>query len=319
MLTLQRYLKEQENYHDLIKAAFPFFNINKEKIEVADFSLTNPGFEIGQTVDPNSDIESASKTFNDIGLGVYMLENMAMDSLVDQGARKGYCSKILAWKPNQLLPDHRHQTVYINYCIIGKTEEVPEGLETLILLSKINPDFGPDHGELENYPLADFNYLVPDPKLPWTPALNQAAVNYAIKSGGTAIEGKMETFTVFFGDGYYIGQSVGHPDEEKLTDGHELWEIISAAQKPHIYAGEDRVVIRMRSGLSYTLPTNTSHSVIAGSNGMVAMETSTPSWDPADIFSSANVRRETRILMADHNIISQRQYFEDKGIKKIAG
>ncbi|MBU0756426.1 MAG: hypothetical protein KKF44_00035 [Nanoarchaeota archaeon] len=311
MLTKERYEKEQEAYARLMDKAMPSFKFieNKRLIEVADFSLTNPGYKIGDTV-PSSEldnIESGLGDFDNIGLGVYMIENSATR-----------CAKFLAWKPGQLLPDHRHQTVYI----VKSGSDRPTGLEDLIDLSEINTEFGRNQGELPEYPIDDFDYLVPDPKKQWSIEQGELAEKYATDSGGTVKKGKGETFTVLYGEGFYIGESLGGPHEELPIEGHEVMEYLKEPQMAHIYEGKNQVVIKMKVGESYELSTNTSHSVIAGINGMVALETSDSSWDPADIFSSKDVRRETRILMPEgppYRIISQAQYFDQMGIQRQAG
>src|SRR3989338_7162602 len=293
MLTEQKFLNEQILACDRIRKAMPFLNLDQRVIEIADFSLANPGYEAGATFKRDRE-KLKDGLFNRIGLEIHLIANTDdMPVIGGTGIDQGYCGKILVWEPGQFLPDHRHQTVYV-------IEKDVRALDYLTNLKEVNPEFGIVGGVLEGFPLADFNYFVPKA----VGGLNKGQEKEISKilgmHDGTIKIGKRETFFVVYGDGYYIGPSIGHNREARINEGTDVWNRIPESQRRYVHQVDDRRTIHMKSGGIYHLPTNTSHAVVAGQGGMVAFEFSKKSWDPADIFTDPNIRRETKILMPDN-------------------
>jgi D-lyxose ketol-isomerase len=232
--------------------------------------------------------DPTGNTFEKIGLGVEVLVN----KILPQG---GYCGKVLLWLPGQFMPEHRHQTVYI----LSKKVGIPCGL---VKIKERVKDFKP----LSTYSEEEYNYLVQIDE--------KAEINSLLpflKEDGEIRIGKTETFWCLYGSAWLFippgeGEEVSAPDQLARVPS-EQHQYITPSHQIHLTPYQ-----------LCTIPTNTPHSIVAGEEGFIAVEFSTPSWDAADVFTDPQIRRETLIEVEKEGkkeVITATTYFEKQGLK----
>lgn len=281
MIKLADFKRKQMEAERILCKAMPGFSFSHASIEVVDFGLG----EVDKT-----------------GLEILVLAN-----------QPSHCGKELIWTPWQFLPEHRHQTVYI----LDKDVTPPRTGGRMIHLQERNPEFGEGNGELPKRPVRKFNYFLPTETL--TAEQESQFANY-----GTVKKGKSETFVVRYGHGLFLGSSLGAENEgPSKFDRTPAIDYVSDSQKEFYLTYYKRKPIwsfQMLPGRAYTIPTNTPHAVLAGEQGMVATEISSPSWDPADVFTDQTIRRRTKVEMLDGKVVpADARFYKKLGARVIEG
>ncbi|HLC96408.1 MAG TPA: hypothetical protein VJH97_03740 [Candidatus Nanoarchaeia archaeon] len=333
MLTNETLFRVQDASHAIMAKVLPTYAAVRgpRYMEVADFSLTNPKFNVGDTFtgDPRSLDQT---TIDDQGLELMVITNQAPTIILPATntapaiKSSGYGSKALSWTAakegaeiGQYLPFHEHDPIVVLYRE-AVTRARPRFLKYLTPIEQLNPDFGPadKRGEFDT---SQFAYYVP--KRGTSERTLESIRSFAAKYGGEVIAGKGETFTVWHGDGNYIGVSLGRKDERavdfNLSDS--VWASVPAAEReiiPRVFRPGEIVTVPMVLGENYTIPPGHWHAVRAGKNGLFVLESSGESYDPGDLFLNRAIRRATKTL-DDNKVVIASDFLEQKGFRLVRG
>ena len=103
--------------------------------------------------------------------------------------------------------------------------------------------------------------------------------------------GKQETFRCRWGEVFlYVADETGPPagGEEGSTDHSAEWSVQPPMREEHYTATEE---IHLEPGEQYTIPPDTRHWFVAGDEGAVISEFSSPSYDEKDVFTDPKIDR----------------------------
>ncbi len=224
-------------------------------------------------------IDSNLDEFKKYGLG---LKVIVIYSLETGNTQTGHTGKVLLNLPWQVLIEHEHADIDV----LPKGSSVPDGY--VLLRDEVNEfagikeydaDGAPKviEGE-QQYRFRDSDYVIvasegKDSKLSSEPVFH--------------FEGKSETFKMIYGDAVLFSD-----------DAVVLSSPVDTNVIPDRFNSElDRVQVTtsrkvyLAPGSEVLLPKHAKHSVLAGAEGAVYLEFSTPSLDEADVFTDERVIR----------------------------
>lgn len=260
----------KEAYAELFLQAMPHSGgIEKDRLEVAGFNLS-----------------STYEEFQKVGLGLEVV------SIFRDESGDGHTGKVLLNLPWQLLLEHGHVDTFV----IQQDTEIPEGfinLKDVINdfhgLCEYNSDGSP---KIENgepvYIYKDGPYKILQAENGSTPFPESR------KDDLVAIfPGKSETFKAIYGDGVLLSDKaiVLHAPQGVNTDKtpDRFREKIDQVRKEQAITTTREIY--MGPGTNVLLPKCTRHAFLAGDEGAVYLEFSTPSMDEADRFTDTRVIR----------------------------
>lgn len=256
-------LVARQLYRALYAKALPHAGeVALEDIEIASYNLS-------------SGLDEFKKT----GLG---LKVVVIYSAETGNTQTGHTGKVLLNLPWQVLIEHSHTDVEI----LPKGSDVPQGYA--LLRDEVNDFVGIKSynadgtlkmvdGE-EQYRFRDSDYVIvvsksKDSKLPMKPVFH--------------FEGKSETFKMIFGDAVLFSDDavvLSSPVDTNLIPDRFNSELdrvqVTTSRKVYLAPGSEVL-----------LPKHVKHSVLAGAEGAVYLEFSTPSLDEADVFTDERVIR----------------------------
>lgn len=258
-----------KRYTELYSKALPDAGgIESARLEVATFNCS-------ETIEE----------FEQVGLG---LETVVIYRSEDG---QGHTGKVLLNLPGQLLLEHGH----VDTVVLKKGAPIAPGfvlLRDLINgfdgIKKYNSD-----GSVATDSDGDEVYLYRDAECEIVQAANgldEYPVDYEVLE---VYPGKSETFKAIYGDGVLFADTMqvlyapSGVDPEVIPE-----ELLPLVEK--VRAEQDITTTRMiymTKGMNVLLPKNTRHAFLAGLNGCVYLEFSTPSMDEADRFSDKRVIR----------------------------
>ena len=235
----------------------------------------------------------------DFGLGNFDRQGLSLEvvAIHNEGEGRGYTGKILINAPEQFLIEHSHKTIVV----LKKGTPIPEGytpIEKCVNdfkgIREYNNDGTPRPGY--KYKATNYRILLADSDTSALP--EEFKKQYLVEE----IEGKSETFIGTQGDGLLftdkaeiVTNDTGERIEFSLDNLDELpagWqpkvEQLLAEQGKNITT---RKIILVKAGVVVKLPKNTLHSFLAGNDGAVYVEVSSPSIDEADHFTNPDVKR----------------------------
>jgi len=256
-------------YQELYKAALPDSGgIDAGRIEVATFNCS-------ETFDE----------FQQIGLGLETVVIFRDESGI------GHTGKVLMNLPGQLLVEHSH----VDTIVLEKGAEIAAGFVELSSLvngfegiKKYNADasVATDENGQEVFVYRDGDFRI-------VQACDGMGEYPEGDNVTEVLPGKSETFKAIYGDGVLFADTaqVLHtpPGIEPDTVPDELLPMVEKVRAEQAITTERMVY--MAKGMNVLLPKNTRHALIAGTNGCVYLEFSTPSMDEADRFTDKRVIR----------------------------
>jgi D-lyxose ketol-isomerase len=258
-----------DRYAALYKAALPGTGgIEKSRIEIATFNCSE-----------------TLEEFEKVGLG---LETVV---IFRDESGDGHTGKVLMNLPGQLLLEHGH----VDTIVLKKDTVIAEGFIKLAKLinnftgiKKYNSDasVATDAAGNEIYLYRDADYEI-------VQAVNGMDKYPAGNDVVKILPGKSETFKAVYGDGVLFADTA----QVVYAPSGVNPDIIPAEFLPMIekvrneQAITTKRMIYMTKGMNVLLAKNTRHAFLAGKNGCVYLEFSTPSMDEADRFTDRRVIR----------------------------
>ncbi|USZ78222.1 D-lyxose/D-mannose family sugar isomerase (plasmid) [Halorussus vallis] len=101
--------------------------------------------------------------------------------------------------------------------------------------------------------------------------------------------GKRETFRVRWGEVYlYVEDESADDSVESSADSDSPRSVDPPMREEHYTASEE---IHLEPGEQYTIPPDTRHWFVAGEDGAVISEFSSPSFDEKDVFTDPKIDR----------------------------
>lgn len=233
-----------------------------QDIEIASYNIS-------------SDLDEFKKT----GLG---LKVVVIHSTDTGRTQTGHTGKVLMNLPWQVLIEHQHADVEV----LPKGSEVPDGY-TLLRdavndfegIKEYDPDGTPKTADGEQkYRFRDSEYVI---------VVSDSEQSKPPQEQVFHFEGKSETFKMIYGDAVLFSdraQVLSSPVDPNVIPDRFSPEMdrVNATTSRKIY---------LAPGSEVLLPKHTKHSVLAGAEGAVYLEFSTPSLDEADVFTDERVIR----------------------------
>ncbi|MGE4488494.1 MAG: hypothetical protein AB7E95_02995 [Kiritimatiellales bacterium] len=258
-----------ERYAELYRKALPGSGgIERSRIEIASFNCAETMGE-----------------FEQVGLG---LETVVIFRSEDG---QGHTGKVLMNLPGQLLLEHGH----VDTVVLKKGAEIADGFIRLTGLingftgiKQYNSDasVATDEAGNEIYLYRDENYEI----------VQAANGMDEYPAGDDVVEvfpGKSETFKAVYGDGVLFADTAkvvyAPPGVDPETIPDELLPMVGKIRDEQ--AITTTRMIYMTKGMNVLLSKNTKHAFMAGKDGCVYLEFSTPSMDEADRFTDKRVIR----------------------------
>ena len=256
-----------EMYSKLYSKALPHAGeLSKDDLEIADFGISDNFDE-----------------FRKLGLGLKVVSNHSADY---NHALVGHTGKILINLPFQLLPEHQH----VDVDVLVKGSPVPEGYS--LVKDAVNGfegihSYNEDGSVKEKdgtpvFRFADNDFVIVQ-SLSRSSRLKSAPLFH--------FEGKSETFKMICGDAVMLSDEakvLSSPvDHFTIPDRfHNRIEKVRVEEKI-----TTKSMIYLAPGSEVLLPKHTKHALVAGEEGAVYLEFSTPSLDEADVFTDKRVIR----------------------------
>ena len=260
----------KQAYARLFARALPHAGgLARERIEIAAFNLS-----------------ASRREFARIGLG--------LEVVVIFRARRGegHTGKVLMNLPGQLLPEHGHVDTFI----LRRAARVPPGF--VDLRERIN-NFRGIYRYNSDGTLALQNgrpqFLYPAVRF----VVVQAADGERAWPAGRArdlvatLAGKSETFKAIYGDGVLFADRAVVLHAPRGADPERIPAAFRAgiARTRREFPITTRRMVYMGPGTNVLLPAGTKHAFLAGRQGAVYLEFSTPSLDEADAFTDPRIIR----------------------------
>ncbi len=258
-----------ERYAELYKKALPGTGgIEKSRIEIATFNCSETMEEL-----------------ETIGLGLETVVIFRSDD------GQGHTGKVLLNLPGQLLLEHGH----VDTIVLKKGAAIAPGFIKLTKLingftgiKKYNSDasVATDADGREIYLYRNDEYEI-------VQAANGMDEYPASDDVVEIFPGKSETFKAIYGDGVLFADTAqviyAPPGINPDTIPEELLPMVGKIRDEQ--AITTKRTIYMTQGMNVLLSKNTKHAFMAGKNGCVYLEFSTPSMDEADRFTDKRVIR----------------------------
>lgn len=258
-------------YQSLYEKALPGSGgIPPERVEVATFNCSETFEE-----------------FQKVGLG---LETVVIFRSEDG---QGHTGKVLMNLPGQLLLEHGH----VDTIVLRKEAEIAPGFLNLSQMingfsgiKKYNSDASvatdAEGTEIDLYRDNEFQIVQAVDGMSRYP--EERAVDVV-----AVFPGKSETFKAIYGDGVLFADTAQvifcPPGVDPEAIPPELLPLVETVRKEQ--AITTKRMIYMTLGMNVLLSKNTRHAFLAGKNGCVYLEFSTPSMDEADRFTDKRVVR----------------------------
>ncbi len=260
----------RKRYAELYERAMPFAGgIELERIEVATFNCS-----------------STWKEFEQVGLGVEIVVIFRDEN------GEGHTGKVLLSLPWQFLPEHGHVDTFV---LKPGASPAPG----FILVRELMPEFkGIRAYESDGTPAMDGDrprYVYRDDEFVIVQVKdNSRPQPYPVSSDVIReYPGKSETFKMIYGDGVLF---TDHAQVIKAPKGRdpehppaEFREAIERTRRDQKITTQR--LIHMSPGTHVLLPKATRHAFLAGRQGAVFLEFSTPSMDEADRFTDERIIR----------------------------
>jgi D-lyxose ketol-isomerase len=256
-------------YADLYQKALPGTGgIEKSRIEIATFNCSE-----------------TMEEFEKVGLG---LETVVIFRSEDG---QGHTGKVLLNLPGQLLLEHGH----VDTIVLKKGAVIADGFVQLSKLINGFTGIKQYNSDASVAMDAEGNeiYLYRDADCEIVQAANGMD---EYPSGDDIVEtfpGKSETFKAVYGDGVLFADTAqvvyAPPGVDPDVIPEEFFPMIGKIRKEQ--ALTTTRMIYMTRGMNVLLSKNTRHAFMAGKNGCVYLEFSTPSMDEADRFTDKRVIR----------------------------
>jgi hypothetical protein len=221
--------------------------------------------------------------FKKLGVALKVVSNYSADY---NRALVGHTGKVLLNLPFQLLPEHQH----VDVDVLANGSAVPDGYT--LVRDMVNGfegiySYNPDGSVKEEHGKPVFRFRDSENVI-----VQSMSFRSRLKSAPLFhFEGKSETFKMIYGDGVLLAD-----DAKVLSSPVDHFTIPDRFHNriAKVRAGEKittKSMIYMAPGSEVLLPKHTKHALVAGEEGAVYLEFSTPSLDEADVFTDKRVIR----------------------------